>query len=99
MKEAVVVASGNVFSDLGFGPEEAALLAMCAQLMADLRDTIAQEKWTQTEAAKVLGVSQSRVSDLVRGCCEPRGEKFNIDMLVTLVVRCGKQVQAALAPA
>jgi predicted XRE-type DNA-binding protein len=95
MKEAIHESSGNVFTDLGFAPEEAALLAMRAQLMADLRDTIAREKWTQTEAAKVLGVSQSRVSDLVRG----KWEKFSLDMLVTLAVRCGKQVHVALAAA
>jgi predicted XRE-type DNA-binding protein len=44
MKEPTDESSGNVFTDLGFAPEEAALLAMRAQLMADLRDTIAQEK-------------------------------------------------------
>jgi len=40
--EAVTDSSGNVFVDLGFAPEEATLLAMRAQLMGDLRETLAQ---------------------------------------------------------
>jgi len=92
MKEQVTESSGNVFADLGFGPEEATLLAMRAQLMADLRDTIARRGWTQAQAAEVLGVGQSRVSDLVRG----KWEKFSLDMLVTLAVRTGQQVHVEL---
>ncbi|MFM8901556.1 MAG: helix-turn-helix domain-containing protein [Burkholderiales bacterium] len=93
MKETVVNSSGNVFSDLGFGPEEAQLLAMRAHLMADLRNAIEQRGWTQVQAAKALGVSQSRVSDLVRG----KWDKFSLDMLVTLAVRCGQRVKLELA--
>ncbi|MDQ1314311.1 MAG: hypothetical protein QG662_420 [Pseudomonadota bacterium] len=37
------------------------------------------------EAAKVLGISQSRVSDLMRG----KWDKFSLDMLVTLATRGG----------
>ena len=35
-KEVIIPSSGNVFADLGFPPEEAALLSMRAQLMATL---------------------------------------------------------------
>ena len=58
---------GNVFLDLGFPPDEAALLALRAELMAELRLLIRDQDWTQAEAAQRLGISQSRVSDLVRG--------------------------------
>lgn len=58
--------SGNVFPDLGFPPEEAAILAMRADLMARLRLLIVHG-WTQTEAAERLRIGQSRVSDLVCG--------------------------------
>jgi predicted XRE-type DNA-binding protein len=51
--------------DLGFSPEEATLLAMRAKLVAKLRETIAEKGWTYAQAAECLGVSQSRVSDLV----------------------------------
>ena len=49
----ITESSGNVFLDLGFPPEEAALLAMRADLMAKLRLTIDEKGWTQAEAHKV----------------------------------------------
>ena len=36
-----------MFLDLGFPPEEATLLAICADLMAKLRLTINENGWTQ----------------------------------------------------
>ena len=62
-KEPVIDCSGNVFADLGFSAEESTLLAMRAELMTRLRDTIKQRGWTQQEAAEKLGIGQSRVSD------------------------------------
>ncbi|KXK50135.1 MAG: helix-hairpin-helix DNA-binding motif-containing protein, partial [Nitrosomonas europaea] len=47
--------------------------------MSNLRKTIRERKWTQEEAAKVLNIGQSRVSDLMRG----KWEKFSLDMLIT----------------
>jgi predicted XRE-type DNA-binding protein len=89
MKERVKVtkSSGNVFVDLGFSREEAEVLAMRAELMARLRTLISERGWTQQEAAKRLGVSQSRVSDLVRG----KWDKFSLDMLITLAARAGQR--------
>jgi predicted XRE-type DNA-binding protein len=84
---------GNVFVDLGFSPEEATILAMRSQLMGELRIKIRDMEWTQAEAAKVLGISQSRVSDLIRG----KFEKFSLDMLITLATRAGKKVELKLA--
>ena len=84
-KETVAESSGNIFIDLGFPPEEAAILAMRSELMAKLRLTIEQRGWTQAQAAEVLRVSQARVSDLVRG----KWEKFSLDMLLTLATRAG----------
>ena len=40
--ETINESSGNVFADLGFSPEESVLLAMRAELMARLRETIAE---------------------------------------------------------
>lgn len=48
----IVKSSGNVFADLGFPPEEASLLAMRAELMALLRETIARRGWTQVEVGR-----------------------------------------------
>lgn len=93
MKEKVVKSSTNVFIDLGFDPAAAAVLKMRAILMSDLRHYIAESSLTQADAAERLGISQSRVSDLVRG----KWEKFNLEMLITLEARLGRQVSLNLA--
>jgi predicted XRE-type DNA-binding protein len=92
-KLKITKSSGNVFVDLGFPPEEAAILAMRSQLMGELRIKIRDMGWTQAEAAQVLGISQSRVSDLIRG----KFEKFSLDMLITLATRAGKKVELKMA--
>ncbi|MBF0310642.1 MAG: XRE family transcriptional regulator [Magnetococcales bacterium] len=89
MDEPVIASSGNIFADLGFPPDEAMLLSMRADLMADLRLVITQKGWTRTEAAKVLRITQSRVSDLVCG----KWAKFSLDMLVMLAIRAGIRVE------
>jgi predicted XRE-type DNA-binding protein len=58
MKKSIVASSGNVFIDLGYSKDEAAILQMRADLMADLRKFIKTKKLTQAEAAKIFGVSQ-----------------------------------------
>jgi predicted XRE-type DNA-binding protein len=85
--------SGNVFADLGFPPEEAAILRLRADLMTDLRKYIEKKGLTQTEAAKIFGVSQPRVSDLVHG----KWEKFSLEMLITLAARAGMRISVKLA--
>ena len=88
MKEQVVHSSGNVFIDLGYSPDEAAILQMRADLMADLRKWIKAKRLTQAKAAENLGVSQSRISDLIRG----KWERFSLEMLITLATRAGMRV-------
>lgn len=87
MKKTVKV-RGNLFLELGFPPEEAAVLKMRADLMSDLREFIRDSKLTQAAVAQRLGISQSRVSDLVRG----KWEKFSLEMLITLAARAGHKV-------
>ena len=88
MSKSVVKSSGNVFVDLGYSPDEAAILQMRADLMSDLRKLIKAKKLTQAKAAEILGVSQSRVSDLIRG----KWEKFSLEMLITLATKAGIRV-------
>jgi predicted XRE-type DNA-binding protein len=92
--ELIIESSGNVFADLGFSPEEAAIMAMRAELMATLRQTIESQRWTQAQAAEHLGIGQSRVSDLIRG----KRDKFSLDMLVTLATRAGHKIALEIAP-
>jgi predicted XRE-type DNA-binding protein len=93
MRKKSTRSSGNVFLDLGFEPAEAAVLQMRANLMGDLRIYMEKNKLTQAEAAKRLGIAQSRVSDLVRG----KWEKFSLEMLITLEARLGRTVRLELA--
>ena len=88
MKERITKSSGNIFLDLGFPPEEAAILQMRAEIMADIRKFIATKKLTQAKAAVLFGVSQSRVSDLIRN----KWEKFSLEMLIALATKAGMRI-------
>ncbi|MET0984483.1 MAG: XRE family transcriptional regulator [Steroidobacteraceae bacterium] len=94
-KATIIKSSGNVFIDLGFPPEEAMILAMRADLMAKLRLLIERQHWSQAEAARRLGIAQSRVSDLIRG----KWEKFSLDMLLILAMRAGLEPKLRLIKA
>ena len=80
--------SGNVFEDVGFNREEAESLRIRADLMMELSEFIRRKRLTQAQAAKLFGVSQPRISDLVRG----KFSLFTIDMLVTMLARAGRKV-------
>jgi predicted XRE-type DNA-binding protein len=84
--------SGNVFSDMGFAPAEAEHLRVRSLLMIELEQLIAKNGWTQAVAAKVFGVTQPRVSDLVRG----KIDKFSVDMLIEMLGRAGVGVTLSL---
>ena len=88
MSKDNVNSSGNVFIDLGYSPDEAAILQMRADLMSDLRKWVKAKRLMQAKAAEILGVSQSRVSDLIRG----KWERFSLEMLITLATRAGMHV-------
>jgi len=81
--------SGNVFSDLGFAGEEAANLKVRSDLMIRLSKLIDARDLTQAEAAALFGVTQPRVSDLVRG----KIARFSIDTLVAMLGNAGLTVQ------
>jgi predicted XRE-type DNA-binding protein len=85
----VTKSSGNIFEDLGFDASESENLKLRAQLMRELEELIHSKRLTQNEAAELLGIHQSRVSDLIRG----KIDRFSIDMLVKLLAKTGRQVE------
>src|ERR1700674_4121930 len=87
--------SGNVFRDVGFGPKEAESLRLRAQLMLEVTRLIRARKLTQRAAANLLGVTQPRVSDLIRG----KIDLFSIDTLVNMLARGGMRVQLRISGA
>jgi predicted XRE-type DNA-binding protein len=80
--------TGNVFEDLGFNRETAENLRIRAELMIALKELIRRKHLTQVQAAKLFGVSQPRVSDLVRG----KISLFTIDMLVNMLAKARRRV-------
>ena len=89
MKEKITRSSGNVFSDLGFPSEEAEYLKIRSTLMIHLRKTIEAKGMKQAEAAKLLGVTQPRVSDIYKG----KIHLFSIDTLVDMLARAGVHIK------
>ena len=87
--------SGNVFRDLGFGPKEAESLRLRAELMIEVTRLIQARKLTQSAAADLFGVTQPRISDLIRG----KIDLFSIDTLVNMLARAGMRVQLRFARA
>jgi len=90
---AAVKSCGNVFADLGFDKQEAANLKLRSQLMIEVEKDLMGKKLTQQAAAKVLGISQPRISDLKRG----KVDKFTIDMLVNFLTKLGHNVSVQVA--
>ena len=77
--------SGNVFEDAGFPRPEADRLLIRSELMSQIEALIEKRGLTQKQAAKALGVTQPRISDLVRG----RIDQFSIDTLVDMLGHFG----------
>jgi predicted XRE-type DNA-binding protein len=84
--------TSNVFADIGFSTEEAEHLKVRADLMAELTSLLDARGLSQAEAAKLLGVSQPRISDLVRG----KIDKFSIDTLISMLATAGAQVSVTV---
>ena len=88
-KTRVTRSSGNVFRDLGFPPGKAEHLLVRADLMIRLEKEIASRGLKQAQAAKLLGITQPRVSDLLRG----RVELFSADALIDMLAHLGIKVR------
>ena len=80
--------SGNVFRDLGFSAIESESLRVRSDLMLDLQRMIEERGLTQAQAAKLLGVTQPRISDLKRG----KIQLFSVDSLIEMLGHAGAQV-------
>lgn len=82
-----VVTTGNVFEDIGFSKEEAAVRAMRIELAAEIERFVTRRGLSQTEAARFFGVTQPKMSRILRG----RLEGFTIDYLVSLASVAGRR--------
>jgi len=87
--------SGNVFQDIGFPPHEAQNLLIRAELMMKVETFVDKCKLTQKEAAKLLGLTQPRLNDLLKG----KIDKFSLDALVNMLARAGMKVKLTVRKA
>jgi predicted XRE-type DNA-binding protein len=79
--------SGNVYADLGFPDSEDMLIK--AQLVTKIAEIIQQRRLTQAQAAKLLRLTQPKISRLLRG--EFRG--ISERRLLQCLTRLGRDVQ------
>jgi len=92
MNEKVFASIWDAIEDT---PAEAENMKLRSSLMMALQDHIAREKLSQSEAAKVFGVTQPRVSDLMRG----KINLFSLDMLVNMLATAGLHVEMRVSDA
>jgi predicted XRE-type DNA-binding protein len=86
--------TGNVFRDLDFDAEEAENLKLRSDLMIALSKMIKARRLTQAKAAALFGVTQPRVSDLIRG----KIDRFSVDTLVAMLGHAGAHVELVVRP-
>lgn len=91
-EEVVEVGSGNIFTDLGFDPQEAAELAArsaCIRRIARIKE---QRGWNQAQLGDAIGMRQSEVSQLLRG----KVSRFSLERLLHALNSLGIAVHITL---
>jgi predicted XRE-type DNA-binding protein len=85
--------SGNVFADLGLADAEK--LKIKTGLVIEIRKAMKARGLTQQEAAKLMGITQPKVSDMMRGDFTNLSERKLMDCLT----RLGYDVEIKVRPA
>ncbi len=85
----------NVWDAIEDDPAERENLKVRSALMAALTLHIQSKKMTQAQAAKTFGVTQPRISDLVRG----KIDVFSIDTLVNMLGAAGLHMEMRIGKA
>lgn len=91
-KTSIAAGSSNVYADLGYAEPEAMLVK--ARLVTKIADIIRQRGLTQQQAAKVLGLTQPKVSGVLKG----RFRGISEERLLQCLTRLGKDVQIVIKP-
>ena len=81
--------SDDVFEQLGFSPIEAANLRLRSVMMDAVIEEIERRSLTQAKAAKIMGITQPRVSNLMAG----KLHLFSVDTLIALLAKLGLRVE------
>ena len=83
--------SASVYTDLGFTNADEMLVK--AQLAAQIHNIISANQWTQTDACKILDLSQPKLSNLLNGKFRGISETKMLDCLT----RLGRDVQIVIS--
>ena len=89
---AVRRGSKNVFADLGYADADTHLLK--AQLMSRVQDTLQDCKLNQTEAARIMGVSQPDVSRMLKG----QFRDVSVERIMRMLAKLGCEVDILVKP-
>jgi predicted XRE-type DNA-binding protein len=85
----------NVWDAIEDTPEQAENMRLRSALMIALKKHLARTDLTQAQIAKMFGVTQPRVSDLLRG----KIDVFGLDALVNMAAAAGLKVQLSVRKA
>jgi predicted XRE-type DNA-binding protein len=88
----VELGSGNVFADLGFDNAEEMLAK--ARLVSEMQKAIKKKKLTQREAAEILGLTQPKLSILLKG----QFKGYSTDRLIRFLRVLGQDVDIFVTP-
>lgn len=92
-EQAVATAYKSVWDALADTPAEAENLKVRSVLMSAIADKIDEFGWSQNVAAKNMGITQPRVSDLVNG----KLSRFSVDNLINLGATVGVHIKLDLS--
>lgn len=84
--------TGNVFADLGYA--DARERSLKVELAVEVNRILGERGLSQERAAKLLGMRQPHVSDLVRY----RLNRFSVERLMDFLTRLGRDVEIRIAP-
>jgi len=85
----------SVWDAIEDDPAQAENLKLRSTLMMALRNHIKRHRLSQAEAATLLGVTQPRISDLMRG----KIDLFGLDTLVNMVAAAGMHIDLKIRDA
>jgi predicted XRE-type DNA-binding protein len=85
----------NVWDAIEDTPAQAENMKLRSALIIALKHHIARAGLNQSKAAKLLGVTQPRISDLMRG----KIELFGLDTLVNMIGAAGLHVEMRVSDA
>lgn len=86
------MSNGNVFADLGIENPEEELTK--AKLVWEIEKIINEKKLTQTQAAKIMGINQPKVSALIRR----KLDGFSVERLIHFLNALGQDIDIIVKP-